>query len=95
MTLRLDAGEADRIASKHEAAAEAIDDSAATAPSGLDAGAGTAYVLQILEAVSTTAGEIAVISQAVASQVRDCADDVGLTEQEIAAQFAEMNGNLR
>lgn len=95
MTLRLDATAAEQIAGKHEAAAESIDGSAGSAPTGVDGGAGAAHLLEILQAVSTTAGEIALVNVAIASQVRDVTDGIGLTEQEIAEQFAHLNETLR
>ena len=56
----------------------------------MDAGYGTAYVNEIIAAVSETAGEIAVINVGVARLVRDVADSIGLTDDEVGAQFDEM-----
>lgn len=90
MTLRLDAGAAARIADGHDAAAEAIDGSAGSAPGSVDAGYGAAHVADILAAVSETAGELALINVGIARLVRDVADDLGRTETEIAAEFDRM-----
>ena len=90
MTLRLDPGTAESVAGKHDAAAEAIDAAAGSAPASVDAGYGTAYVNEIIAAVSETAGEIAVINVGVARLVRAVADSIGLTDDEVGAQFDEM-----
>ena len=90
MTLRLDPGTSESVAGKHDAAAEAIDAAAGSAPASVDAGSGTAYVNEIIAAVSETAGEIAVINVGVARLVRDVADSIGLTDDEVGAQFDEM-----
>lgn len=94
-TLRLDAALAAQVAGRHESAAEGIDDTAGSAPSDIDGGAGTPYLLEILRAVSTTAGQIALVNVAVASQVRDVTDEIGLTEREVAEQFTRLNEVLR
>ena len=90
MTLRLDAGAAEAIAGGHDDAAEAIDGAATSAPGEVDAGYGAAHVADILAAVSETAGEIAAINVGIATLVRDVADQLGLTEEAIAAEFDKM-----
>ena len=90
MTLRLDAGTAETVAGKHEAAAEAIDEAAPSAPASVDGGYGTAYLNEIIAAVSETAGEVAVVNAGVALLVRDVVDSLGLTDDEVGAQFDEM-----
>ncbi len=90
MTLRLDAGAAEVIAGGHDDAAAKIDEAAPTAPTKVDAGYGAEHIANILAAVSETAGEIALINTGIAALVRDCADDLGLTEQAIAAEFDRM-----
>lgn len=90
MTLRLDAGAAAVISGGHDDAAAKIDEAATTAPRTVDAGYGAEHVANILAAVSETAGEIAVINTGIAELVRDCADDLGLTEAAIAAEFDRM-----
>ncbi len=90
MTLRLDAGAAARIAGGHDDAASTIDGSAGSAPGAVDAGYGSAYVSEILAAVSETAGEIALINVGIGELVRDVADALGRTEAEIAAEFDSM-----
>lgn len=91
MTLRLDAGTAETVAGHHDAAAEAIDAAAPGAPGSVDAGYGTAYVTEILAAVSRTAGEIAVINVGVGLLVRDVVDSIGLTDEEVGTQFDQMH----
>jgi hypothetical protein len=90
VTLRLDAGAAESIAARHDAAAEAIDGAATGAPGQVDAGYGAGHVADILAAVSETAGEIAAINVGIALLVRDVADDLGRTEEAIAAEFDQM-----
>ncbi|WP_374454024.1 hypothetical protein [Nocardioides sp.] len=90
MTLRLDAGAADLVASGHEEAAATIDSAATSAPVSVDAGYGAGHVLDILAAVSETAGEIAMVNAAVGALVRDVASDLGLTEAAIGREFDEM-----
>jgi len=90
MTLRLDPGAADRIASLHEEAATAIDGAAPSAPTSVDAGYGSGHVLDILAGVSETAGEIAAVNAGVAALVRDVADALGLTEEAIGREFDSM-----
>lgn len=90
MTLRLDAGAAATISGGHDGAATKIDEAATGAPGEVDAGYGAAHVADILAAVSETAGEIAVINTGIALLVRDCADDLGLTEEAISAEFDRM-----
>ncbi len=87
MTLRLDAGAAARIAGGHDDAASTIDGSAGSAPGAVDAGYGSAHVSDILAAVTETAGEVAAINVGIATLVRDVADSLGLTEEEIADEF--------
>ncbi len=90
MTLRLDAGAAERIAGGHDSAATTIDGAAGSAPGAVDAGYGSAYVSDILAAVSETAGEIAAINVGIGQLVRDVADSLGRTEAEIAGEFDSM-----
>lgn len=90
MTLRLQAGAADRIADGHEAAGSTIDGAASSAPAAVDAGYGSAYVSEILAAVLETAGEIAAINAGIAGAVRDAADDLGMTEDAVGARFDSM-----
>lgn len=90
MTLRLDAGAAERIASGHDDAAETIDGAAGSVPSGVDAGYGSAHVSEILAAVCETAGEIALVNVGIARLVRDVADDLGMTEQAVGEKFDSM-----
>ena len=90
MTLRLDAGAAEVIAGGHDDAAEAIDGAATGAPGEVDAGYGAAHVADILAGVTETAGEIAVINVGIANLVRDVADSLGRTEEEIAGEFDSM-----
>jgi hypothetical protein len=90
MTLRLDAGAAETIASGHDSAAATIDESAGSAPGSVDAGYGAAHVADILAAVTETAGEIAAVNLGVGLLVRDVADDLGLTEAAIGAEFDSM-----
>lgn len=90
MTLRLDAGAAAIISGGHDDAAAKIDEAATGAPGEVDAGYGAAHVADILAAVSETAGEIAVINSGIALLVRDCADDLGRTEEAIAVEFDRM-----
>lgn len=92
MTLRLTESTAEAVAEQHDSASARIDGSATGAPGALDAGLGTAYVSDILAAVSVTAGEIAALNGGVAAQVRDAADDIGDTEQEVGADFRRLNG---
>lgn len=93
MTLRLTAGTAEAVAQQHDSAATRIDRSATGAPGALDAGLGTAYLSDIIAAVSETAGEIAALNAGIAAQVRDAADDLGETEEQVGADFREMNGH--
>ena len=95
MTLRLDAGAAAKIAGLHELAATTVDDSAASMPDAVDGGLATAYLSEVIAAVATTAAELAVISTTVAGQVRDVADDLGLTEDVIAEHWRSMSEDLR
>lgn len=95
MTLRLDAGAAEAIAGGHDGAASTIDGSAGSAPTALDGGAATAYLLDILRAVSTTAAEIAAVNLGVAALVRDAADEIGLTEDAVRDGFTGLGGLLR
>ncbi len=90
MTLRLDAGAAEKIAGGHDDAAEAIDGAAGSAPGEVDAGYGTAHVAEILAGVSGTAGEIAAVNVGIGLLVRDVADQLGLTEEAIADEFDTM-----
>lgn len=94
MTLRLDAGAAAAISAKHERAATTIDDSAGSMPPSVDGGLATAYLARLMAAVASTAGELAILNQAVASQVRDVADALGQTEAAIADEFVSINGGL-
>lgn len=95
MTLRLTAGTAEAVAAQHDTASSKIDGSSTGAPGALDAGLGTAYLSEIIAAVSQTAGEISALNAGIAAQVRDAADDLGETEQQVGADFARMNGHLR
>lgn len=90
MTLRLDAGAAEAIASGHDEAATTIDGSAAGAPGTVDAGYGSAHIAHILAAVSETAGEIALINTGIGVLVRDVADSLGMTEAAIGEEFDAM-----
>lgn len=90
MTLRLDAGAAELIAGGHDDAAEKIDGSSTTAPGEVDAGYGAGHISDILAAVSETAGEIAAVNVGIARLVRDVADNLGRTEEEIAGEFDRM-----
>lgn len=90
MTLRLEAGAADRIARGHEGAASTIDGAASTVPAAVDAGYGSAYVSEILAAVCETAGEIAAINAGIGGAVRDAADDLGMTEEAVGGRFDSM-----
>lgn len=90
MTLRLDAGAAARIAGGHDEAATTIDGSAGSAPGAVDAGYGSAYVAEILAAVTETAGEISAINIGIGELVRDVADSLGRTEEEVADEFDSM-----
>ncbi len=94
MTLRLDSTSAAKIAGMHDDAATTIDGSAGSMPGNVDGGLGTPYLSDILAAVATTAGELAAVNQAVAGQVRDVVDDMGLTESAVAGQFEAMNEDL-
>ena len=76
MTLRLDAAEATKVAQSHDAAADAIDGAATSAPAAVDGGYGTGYLMDILAAVSQTAGELSVVNRGIGMQVRDTADDI-------------------
>lgn len=90
MTLRLDAGAAATIAGGHDDAAKKIDEAAKAPPNVTNAGYGGVHVAEILAAVTETAGEIAAINTGIAMLVRDCADDLGRTEEAIAAEFDRM-----
>lgn len=90
MTLRLDAGAAETVASGHDEAASTIDASAGSAPGAVDAGYGAAHVADILSAVSGTAAEVAAINLGVAIMVRDVADDLGRSEAAIGREFDAM-----
>lgn len=90
MTLRLDRGTGEAVAGGHEAAAAAIDGAAPSAPGAVDAGYGEGHVLDILAAVTETAGEIAAVNAGIALLVRDVVDDLGMTEAAIASEFDEM-----
>jgi hypothetical protein len=90
VTLRLDAGAAEVIAGGHDDAAEKIDGSSGSAPGNVDAGYGAAHIADILGAVSETAGELAAINVGIARLVRDVADSLGRTEEEIAGEFDRM-----
>lgn len=90
MTLRLEAGVADLVATGHEEAASTIDSAAASAPRSVDGGYGGGYVLDILAAVSETAGEIALVNAGIAALVRDAASDFGLTEEAVGREFDKM-----
>ncbi len=90
MTLRLDAGAAEVIASGHDDAAATVDESAGGAPGAVDAGYGSAHVADILAAVSETAGEIAAINIGIGLLVRDVADSLGMTEEAIGEEFDSM-----
>lgn len=95
MTLRLDAGAARAVAGEHEVAASSIDGSAGSAPTAVDGGAATAYLLEILQAVSATAAEIAAVNLGVAALVRDAAEEVGLTEDAVRDGFTGLGASLR
>lgn len=90
MTLRLDAGTAERVAGGHDAAAETIDGAAGSAPGQVDAGYGAQHVVDILAAVCETAGEISLVNVGIARLVRDAADDLGRTEEAVAGAFDRM-----
>jgi hypothetical protein len=90
MTLRLGAGVADLVATGHEDAASTIDSAASSAPGSVDGGFGGGYVLDILAAVSETAGEIAVVNAGIAALVRDAASDFGMTEEAVGVAFDKM-----
>ena len=94
MTLRLDAAEATKVAQSHDAAADAIDGAATSAPAAVDGGYGTGYLMDILAAVSQTAGELSVVNRGIGMQVRDTADDIGKTEAQIGADFAEVSRTI-
>ena len=78
------------VASGHEQAASTIESAATSASGAVDAGYGAAHVLDILAAVSETAGEIALVNAGTAALVRDVASDLGLTEEQIGREFDEM-----
>jgi len=90
MTLRLDPGAAETIAGGHDEAAETIDAAAGSAPGAVDAGYGTAFVTDILAAVTETSGEVAAINLGVGVLVRDVADDLGKSEVAIGREFDAM-----
>ena len=90
MTLRLDTGVADLVASGHEDAASTIDSAVSSAPTSVDGGYGGGYVLDILAAVSETAGEIALVNAGTAALVRDAASDFGMTEEAVGQAFNKM-----
>lgn len=94
MTLRLDPATAGTVAGRHEAAAEGIDGAAASVPGSVDGGYGAAYLHDIIAAVSETAGEIAVINAGVARLVRDVADSIGLTDDQVGARFDAMKARV-
>ena len=89
VTLRLDAGAAARIAGGH-------DDAARPSTVGRECSRcrrrrlRSAYISDILDAVTETAGEVAAINVGIATLVRDVADSLGLTEEEIAGEFDAM-----
>lgn len=90
MTLRLDTGVADVVATGHEDAASTIDSAATSAPTSVYGGYGGHYVLDILAAVTETAGEIALVNFGTAALVRDAASDFGLTEEAVGRAFDQM-----
>jgi hypothetical protein len=94
MTFRLDAGVAETVAGHHESAASTIDDSAGSAPGAVDGGLATAYLAEILQAVCTSAAEIAAVNLGTAALVRDVADEAGLTDAAIGEGFTTMSGLL-
>lgn len=92
MTLRLTGDTAAATARHHDRAASAIDAAAQGAPRGIDGGIGTGHLLDILAAVSGTAGGVAALNAGIAAQVRDAADDLGATEEQVGAEFVRMSG---
>lgn len=94
MTLRLTADTAASVARHHDQAARSIDASAARAPGAVDGGIGTGYLMDILAAVSGTASDLAALNGGIAAQVRDAADDLGLTEDQVGTEFTRMSGHV-
>lgn len=95
MTLRVDAGAVERVAARHATAAATIDGSADTAPTGVDAGIGTGQVLDLLEACTRTAADLAALNQGVAAVVRHINSDLSTTEDSVADGFTGMGDALR
>lgn len=88
--MRLTAGAAETIAEQHEKAATLIDGSASSAPGAVAGGIATGHLLDILAGVADTAGELAALNGGIGAQVRDAADDLGLTEEQVGAAFRRM-----
>lgn len=93
--MRLDFLAAERIAAGHDSACSAIDDCADRAASSPDGGEATPYLLEILAAVTGTAGELALLNQAVAQQVREAAASYGSAEDVVGERFATIDEVLR
>lgn len=95
MTIRLEAGAAEAIAAKHDAAASTVQASAGSMPSAPDAGAGAPELTAIMRAVVDRADTLGGLNQLVAAQLRDVGANYARTEDEVAQMFARMDGQLK
>ncbi|MDQ1104687.1 hypothetical protein [Nocardioides zeae] len=88
--LRLDAGAGELVAGGHEASAATLDGAATGAPAAIDGGYGAAYLLEIVSALSVTAGTVALVNGAVAHQVRAAAASIDDSDAAIGSGFRQL-----
>lgn len=94
MSIRLEAGAAEQIASHHDAAGRTIQDSAGSMPSAPDAGLGAPEITAIMAALVDRANTLAGLNDVVAAQLRDIGANYARTEDDVAQMFTHMLGEL-
>lgn len=85
--IELDEGSAELITEQHRLACQQIDATAGGVPTGFDGGIADDQVVQILEEVVRTAGEIAGINLGVSMLVTEAARQLKLTDEQVSDAF--------
>lgn len=88
--IAIDLAEAAVIAALHDDAAEAIDDTAASAPSAIDAGIAAELVGAIVGKLASDAADLAVAEGATAALMRQIASRVVATDELAQQRFESL-----
>lgn len=85
--IELDEGSAELITEEHRFACQQIDATTKGVPAAFDGGIADGHVVQILEEVVRTAGEIAGINLGISMLVTEAARQLKLTDEQVSDTF--------